>query len=96
MTTKESLRQRQDKLINLVSAIDRLVNSESWSYVKTEVFDKEAERLTRLLLAEAMKNPLNVQELYRLQGQLDWIRAHDVVKLGQRFTLELENIKKQL
>lgn len=95
--TEEKLRQREQKLIYILSAIEVIQTTKEWSTLKTEIFDQLASTLTRQLQEEAKKETPDPLKLNRLAGQLKWAEKFaDLDRLAQSFRSELTGLRKQL
>lgn len=94
---KPVLRQKQAELIKVIEAVRAVNSTPQWQTLKGLIFDKAVESLQRRLQVESEKSELNVQEIYRLQGQLVWARRYsDFSKLADAYKIELNNITKKL
>lgn len=93
----DKLAERQAELIKIIEAISGLLKNEDWLLFEGMVCKGLTERLERQLLSEA-KNPTpNLENMYRLQGQLTWANRYSDLK-GYAHTLvkELEGIKQKI
>jgi hypothetical protein len=91
------LRQRQVELTKIIEALDELVQSKSWQTLIELVFNKEEERLERLLLSEAKNNPVDVVKCYLIQGELKPTkRFNDLIGYASLLKKELEGINLKL
>lgn len=89
-----ALRERQEKLIKILSALDGIAGA--WSSLKQEEFDSRVERIEKDLLDEAKRPNPDVLKLSRLSGKLEMADQYDLDKLKNRYRMELINIKKQI
>lgn len=90
-----AIRERQAKLVKVLSAIEELSKSREWSSLKEEVFDTLNERFSKELFSEARKENPDSLKLSRLSGKLEIVEQYDLERLKTRFRTELTNIKKQ-
>lgn len=94
---KERLREREAKLVRTIEALVGVSQSNEWSSLKTELFDKTLETVEQKLRLEAEKPEVCLPELYRLQGERKWARRYaDPLLLVEEFRVELAHIRKQL
>lgn len=84
----EALEQRRVELVKIITAYESLFKSEEWATLKELIFDKNVERIERLILSEATAKEINLNKIYNLQGQLE-----NEKRYGPHF---IENLKKQL
>lgn len=92
----EKTQEREAALIRQIQAIEDIAGSESWSTLKTEIFDDLLTRLERELREEAkMENP-NTNKLNRITGEMKWAeRFSDLEKLKDAQRVELQGIRKR-
>jgi len=94
---KPQLREREAKLIRILTAVEVLKHSEAWSTLTTELFADLATSKRRDLLKEAKKPDPNTNMLNRISGELFWAeRYSDLNKLENEFRFELQSIKERL
>lgn len=91
----EKLRERQIELIKILEAIDAVLKSREWGMLKELEFDNMEERLERELLSEA-KTSVDVNKIYKLQGELAGVKRVDLINLGMKRRNELEGINLKL
>lgn len=86
--------EHEAKTVRVLEAIGKVQETEAWSTLKREVFDKLANSLERDLQEEAKKEDPDPKRLNRLAGELKWAgRYADLSKLGESFRLELQRIR---
>lgn len=84
------LREEQTKLINLIEALANLDGTKEWETVRELTFEKSLKAIERQLLNEALAVEVNMNKIYRLQGEWVWAKQYSDVK---RF---VDTLKKQL
>ena len=93
----DSLKEREQKLIRTIEALEDVQNTKSWSSLKQEVFDTLPADLNKQIGAEAKKLNPDIQKLNRLSGELKWAeRFSDLSKYGNELRVELRNIRQTL
>lgn len=94
---KEVLRVKQDELVKILEAFASLEQSKEWETLKELVFDRSLVSIERQLLNEASAPQVNIEKLYRLQGELSWAKKYsDLSRFMEGLKGQLENIKNQL
>jgi hypothetical protein len=94
---KVKLREKQDELIKVIEAFARLETSSEWAVLKELVFDRSLVSIERQILAEASSPQVDINKLYRLQGELAWARQYNNVgRFIETLRKQLENIKNKL
>lgn len=94
---KPKLREREQKLLNLIEAIRAVSKTREWGTLKTELFETLVHSLERDLRTEAKKEDPDTRKLNRLSGQLKWAERYaDLNKLEEVFKVELTGLRKQL
>jgi hypothetical protein len=94
---KESLREQQGALIKLVGAFADLEGSKEWQIIKEQVHTPTVARIERQILNEAQAPIIDVDKIYRLQGELAWARRFsDINKFAETLKRQLEDIKNKL
>lgn len=94
---QEPLREREAKLVRTIEALVALSQSNEWSSLKDELFDKALESIELKLRLEAEKPEVSLPELYRLQGERKWAKRYaDPLSLVENYRVELAHIRKQL
>jgi len=89
---KPMLRQRETEIVEIIEAIERIINSNYWKIIREKVYDPDIEILKHQLITEQ-----DTIKLYRLQGKVDWIDKNlDLTKLLTSKKNELINIRRQL
>ena len=95
--TKPLLRQREQKLIKVIEALQEVQQSPAWSTLKNEVFDGLVATLEQEIKNEAKKENPESTRLNRIAGQLRWAEKYaDLEKLERGFKVELQGIRKTL
>jgi len=93
----ESLREREAKLVRMVEAVVALSQTREWSTLKKELFDEIASSIENRIKSETAKSVININELYRLQGELAWARKYgNLMLLAKDYQNELSAIRKLL
>jgi len=94
---KPKLREREQKLVNIIDAIQKIAQTNEWSSLKTEIFDGLIKQLEKELRDEAKKEDPNPNKLNRIAGQLKWAeRYSDLTTLEDVYRAELSNVRMQL
>jgi len=84
--------EEQARLTKIIEAIAGLVENKDWRTLQEMVFAKEKERITKIILSEAKKQELNLSEIYRLQGELQWAKRYaDLTNFAKLLKNQLEN-----
>ncbi len=89
---KPTLRAKEQDLVEIIEAIEKVSSSSYWKTLKLKVLDGVLSSLqTRI------KNEKNPTEIYRLQGQIIWAEKYcDLEKLAQAYQNELLNLRTKL
>lgn len=86
--------EEEVRLTRLIESISGLIENKDWQTLVELHFSKEEERVKRLLLSEAQKNPVTVEEIHSLQGELKWARRYkDFIGWAKLLKSQLEKIK---
>lgn len=85
------LRERQAQLADIIEALEHISSSSHWKVLQKYVFDVELDRAKRMLISSK-----DTTEIFRLQGEIDYIDKNNVVALLGRFRNELASIKQKL
>lgn len=94
---KDLLEQRRIELVKTLEAFNTLDKSKEWQTVKELVFDRSLASIERQVLTEALAKEIDVNKLYKLQGEHSWAKQYsDTDKFITLLTRELEEIKKRL
>lgn len=94
---QEKLREREQKLVHIIEAIQALAQSKDWGSLKTEVFDGLTRSLKSRLYDEAKKESPDTGKLNRITGQLIWAEKYsDLSKLESQYRVELTRIRQHL
>ena len=91
--TQKNIRDRQTELVLIIEAIDEVLKTKGWQTLKELVWDKEVERIERLLLSEAKGSEINFGTIFRLQGELQRTRRYDLRSYAEMLKKELQGIK---
>ena len=95
--SEQKIRDRQQVLIESITAIDEVLKTKAWQTLKELVFDSRVESLKRQLLSEAEADEPNLKRMYRLQGELTWARRYsDLKSYAEKLSSELLGIKDNL
>lgn len=90
----KAIQDREAKLMRMIGAIKKVIESEVWSSLKTEVFDSLLEENRKELFHEARKDQPNTHVLAKLNGKYDVLKKyHDLAELGKVFQAEFTNLK---
>ena len=91
------LQEKIGELSRLVETLNKVEDNEDWQNLKKLLLDGIVEKLERQLRDEAKKDEVNLPNIYRLQGQIEWAKKYsDLKKFSNDKRLELENLKKQI
>lgn len=94
---KSVLREREQKFVHTIEAIQRIAETQEWCTLKTEIFDGLVTRLEKALREESKKEDPSSNKLNRLAGQLQWAdKFSDLSKLETSYRIELRNVRLQL
>ncbi len=92
----DKLRDRQADLALILEAIDEVLKSKAWQTLKELVWDREVERIERLLLADAKSDEPSFKAQYRLQGELTRAKRNsDLKSYAEMLEKELKGIKEK-
>lgn len=90
-------REKEEGLIEIISAIQGISKSKEWSTLKEKVFDNLTKNLLKDIQDEARKTTPDGLKLNRLAGQLEWAeKFSDLKKFENGYRLELTNVRIQL
>ncbi len=94
MDTSDKIRDRQNDLIKIIEAIDEVLKTKGWATLKELVWDGRVSSIERQLLSEAKGVEIKTENIYRLQGELNWTKRYaDLKSYAQMCQKELEGIK---
>ncbi len=94
---KPQLRQREERLLKIIEAIQGVNKTVEWSTLKIEVFDNLINVLEKDLKDEARKENPDLLKLSRIGGQLKWAEKYaDLSKLENGYRQELTGLRKNL
>lgn len=93
----EMLRMREENLTKVIKALEEVEQSESWSSLKTLIFDSLKENLQKKIFQEATKEKPDVSILNSLKGEWTWAKRYaDLSVFRDEKRLELAGIRKSL
>lgn len=86
----------QAQLTRLIETLSVLLETKEWKTLLELHFNKEEERIKRLLLTEAKKSPIALEKIYQLQGEFIWAQRYaDPRKWVLSLTNKLSQLKKR-
>lgn len=88
---KPALREQENKLVDIIEAIEHVTNSNYWRVLQEREFLPDLEALKTHLAEER-----DEVKIYRLQGQIEKARKFDLSKLLLVKRNELLSIRKKL
>jgi hypothetical protein len=92
-----ALAEREAELVKIIEALGQVAVSDDWRVLKELIFDKVVESLDRQVSVESKSNEIDVNHLYRLQGQLSWAKKYaNLDELKDAFKVELKNIRNKI
>lgn len=93
----DGLKEREQKLVRTIEALEEVQKVKSWSSLKKELFDELPASLEKQISAEAKKLNPDILKLNRLSGELKWAeRFSNLKKFEDTFRVELQNVRKNL
>lgn len=103
--SQEALRQPKDKpeavgereayLVRVIDGIKKVVESESWSSLKTLLFDPKEAELKKLIFLEARSDKADLLKLAKLNGRYEEARrVADLKEYASQLQQELNNLRK--
>ncbi len=94
---REKTQVHEASLLRQIAAVRDIRASQSWSTLKTEIFDSLAHNLERELRDEAKKDNPNTNKLNRLAGEMKWAeRFSDLEKFENALMVELQMVRIRL
>lgn len=94
---KPELRQKEERLVKIIEAIQGIEQSKDWSTLKTEMFDELPKQIRKEMLSEARKENPDTHKLNRLSGELKWAEKFaDLSKFEASQRVELSRIRTML
>lgn len=78
------------RLEKMIEALATIIESKEWQVLHDLHFSQEKQRIERLLIAEAQKDEVSTERLYRLQGEYIWAKRYS------DFVSWAKNLKNQL
>lgn len=88
---KPMLREKLERLIEIVEALQNIAGSNYWSVLQNNIFGVDLERARSLLEKEE-----SATEMYRLQGEIRGRKKFNLEKLLTEKRAELEKLKNQI
>lgn len=94
---KDKLLHRQTELIKIIESFEKLDKSKEWETVNELVFEKSLQAIERQLLNESLAPEINMNKLYKLQGEWVWAKQYnDINRFTATLKKQLVEIKKRL
>lgn len=95
--TQVLLREEETRLTKILIAIQNLAVTKEWKDVKEVLIEGLIIKLEDRLKNEAKKSPIEVEELYKIQGEIRWARQYaDLNKYASTLKEKLLAVKKKL
>lgn len=92
-----NLRAEEEKLTKIIQAIEVIAKSPEWQILKEMVFDGVVESLEKQKAVETSKQPINVDKVHSLNGQLAWAKRYsNFTSFSEVYRLKLREIKEKL
>lgn len=88
--TKVKYEEKRVELVKVIESFENLEKSKEWEVIKELVFNPSLKSIERQILNEAVTKEINVNNLYKLQGEWAWAKQYSDTN---RF---IETLKKQL
>ena len=92
----EALRKREQELIKILEAFQRLNVTEDWNILKELLWKPARASIESQLLTESLSPKMDTAKLYRLQGEWERVMLSDVDRVVERLTAELKGIKQSI
>jgi hypothetical protein len=97
MDEKVKLREIQNNLVRLIESYVALDKNPDWKVLQELVFEKSLASIERQILNTALSKEINLNELYKLQGEWAWAKQHlDINRVVNSLKVQLEDIKQKL
>lgn len=94
---KVKLREIQNNLVRLIESYVELDKNADWKVLQELVFEKSLASIERQILTEALAKEINLNQLYKLQGEWVWAKQNtDINRVVSTLKLQLEDIKNKL
>ena len=94
---KVKLREIQNNLVRLIESYIALDKNADWKVLQELVFEKSLASIERQILNEALAKEINLNELYKLQGEWVWAKQNlDTNRVVSTLKIQLEDIKNKL
>lgn len=93
----EILRQREEELTKVISALEKIEQSAEWSSLKKHVFDGLKNSLEKDIFSEATKKQPSVETLSYLTGKWEWAkRFANLTSYRDEKRAELTSVRKSM
>ncbi len=90
------LRNKQTELISIMEAYNFLEQTKEWQLIK-EAYRKQVESIEVEISSEVSKPVIDINKLYRLQGELTIAKRHsNTDRFVESLKVQLEGIKSRL
>lgn len=94
---KKKYTVRKEELLKQIESFEKIQKSEEWETLNSLVFSKAVRSIERQILNQATSKEINLNELYRLQGEWVWAKHYaDLAIFTEKLKKELDNINQQL
>lgn len=94
---KVILRKKQTELVKIIEALAGLSQTADWNIIREMIFDKSSSSIERQLLNESINPVVNINKIYKLQGELEWSRRFgNIDRYIESLKNQLQEIKKKL
>lgn len=94
---QERYQEEYSRLVKIVSAFESLSEIKEWKILQEEVFNKSLAGIERLLLSETLSPDIDINKLYKLQGEWVWSKQYsDINRFIDSLKKQLSNIKSKL
>ena len=94
---REYLEKRKVELTKILESFESLEKAEEWNTLKELFFNKSLESVKRQIIVEATLPEVNLNKIYKLQGELVWAkRLTNLNEFIESLKRELEVISKKL
>ena len=94
---KVKLREKQSEIARIMEALDGLEKTKDWKVLKELLFAPSLEAIERQMRNEVLAPKIDIEKLYRLQGEWAWARQYtDLPSFIKTLKIQLEGIKNKL
>jgi len=94
---KEQIRAKQVEIEKILEALEKLDKSKEWKTLQELLFKTSVEAIERQVKNEALAPKIDVDKLYRLQGEYAWARQYmDIPSFISSLKTQLQGIKQKL